>query len=165
MLKYVVRRVLVFIPTLIAITLLGFVIMVSAPGDPVERMVVAAQAGGEIGSQTANQLEQKKFWSRKLGLDLPIFYLSLNTLAQSDTLYKIYDKNEKESLSRLTSQYGNWPEISDYFSAVSALHDAHSDLKIDSASAFGYDLNEFKEDVNTSFFESWFHPFASLISP
>ncbi|MGB0918699.1 MAG: hypothetical protein ACPGU4_13980, partial [Flavobacteriales bacterium] len=86
MLKYILRRILVFIPTLIAITLLGFVIMVSAPGDPVERMVVAAQSGGEIGSQTANQVEQKKFWSKKLGLDLPIFYFSLNTLAQSDTL-------------------------------------------------------------------------------
>lgn len=154
MLKYVFRRVLVFIPTLIAITLLGFVIMVSAPGDPVERMVVAAQAGGEIGSQTANQLEQKKFWSRKLGLDLPIFYVSLNSMAQSDTLYKIYDKNEQESLSRLASQYGNWPAITEYFTSVSALHNAHSSLKIDSSTAFGYDLGEFKEDVNTSFFES-----------
>jgi len=154
MLKYVLRRILVFIPTLIAITLLGFVIMVSAPGDPVERMVVAAQAGGEIGSQTSNQLEQKKFWSRKLGLDLPIFYFSLNTMAQSDTLYRIYDKNELESLSRLTSQYGNWPAISDYFASVSALHNAHSTLKVDSSTAFGYDLGDFKEDVNTSFFES-----------
>jgi peptide/nickel transport system permease protein len=154
MLKYVLRRILVFIPTLIAITLLGFVIMVSAPGDPVERMVVAAQAGGEIGSQTANQVEQKKFWSRKLGLDLPIFYFSLNTMAQSDTLYKIYDNNEQESLSRLTSQYGNWNEISEYYASVAALHNAHSGLKIDSSTALGYDLNQFKEDVNTSFFES-----------
>ena len=154
MLKYVLRRILVFIPTLIAITLLGFVIMVSAPGDPVERMVVAAQAGGEIGSQTANQLEQKKFWSRKLGLDLPIFYVSLNSMAQSDTLYRIYDKNEQESLSRLSSQYGNWPAISDYFASVVALHKAHSSLKIDSSTAYGYDLGQFKEDVNTSYFES-----------
>ena len=154
MLKYVLRRILVFIPTLIAITLLGFVIMVSAPGDPVERMVVAAQAGGEIGSQTANQMEQKKFWSRKLGLDLPIFYLSLNSMAQSDTLYRIYDKNERESLSRLSSQYGNWPAISEYYAAISALHNAHSTLKIDSANAKGESIDQFKEDVNTSFFES-----------
>lgn len=154
MLKYVLRRILVFIPTLIAITLLGFVIMVSAPGDPVERMVVAAQAGGEIGSQTSNQLEQKRFWSRKLGLDLPIFYLSLNTLAQSDTLYRIYDKNEQECLSRLASEYGNWEAISDYYSAVSKLYAAHTKLVIDSSTAQGYPLDKFKADVNTSFFES-----------
>ena len=86
MLKYILRRIFIFLPTLVAITLLGFAIMVSAPGDPVERMVVAAQSSGEIGSQTANQVEQKMFWSKKLGLDLPIFYVSLSTLAQSDTL-------------------------------------------------------------------------------
>jgi peptide/nickel transport system permease protein len=60
MLRYLIKRVLVFIPTLIAISLLGFVIMVSAPGDPVERMVVAATSSGEVGTQSANATEQKK---------------------------------------------------------------------------------------------------------
>lgn len=154
MLKYILRRILVFVPTLVAITLLGFVIMISAPGDPVERMVVAAQSGGEIGSQTANQIEQKKFWSRKLGLDLPIFYFSLNTLAHSDTLYRIYDRNERASLERLTNQYGNWPAISDYFDAIDELNDAHSSLKVDSSMALGYPLDDVKEHINQSYFES-----------
>lgn len=154
MLKYVLRRILTFIPTLIAITLLGFMIMVSAPGDPVERMVVAAQAGGEIGTQSANQLEQKKFWSKKLGLDLPIFYLSLNSMAQSDTMYRIYDKNERESLERLTNTYGNWDAISSYYAAVSALNAAHAGFKIDSSMAFGHPLAEVKNAVNSSYFES-----------
>ena len=154
MLKYVLRRILVFIPTLIAITLLGFVIMISAPGDPVERMVSAAQSGGEIGSQTANQIEQKKFWSKKLGLDLPIFYFSLNTLAHSDTLYRIYDRNERSALSRLTNQYGNWSAISAYFASIDALNQAHSSLQVDSSMAEGYSLNDVKEDINRSYFES-----------
>lgn len=154
MLKYVLRRILVFMPTMVAITLLGFVIMISAPGDPVERMVVAAQSGGEVGSQTANQIEQKKFWSKKLGLDLPIFYFSLNTLSQSDTLYKVYDRNERESLSRLTDEYGNWPAVSAYYLAIDALNDAHSSLKVDSSMAMGYPLDQVKADINQSFFES-----------
>jgi len=154
MLKYIIRRILVFVPTLIAITLLGFVIMISAPGDPVERMVSAAQSGGEIGTQTANQIEQKKFWSRKLGLDLPIFYFSLNTLAHSDTLYKIYDRNERSALARLTNQYGNWEQISEYFASIDALNQAHSSLKVDSSMAEGYSLDDVKEDINKSYFES-----------
>lgn len=154
MLKYIVRRVLVFVPTLIAITLLGFIIMISAPGDPVERMVSAAQSGGEIGSQTANQIEQKKFWNRKLGLDLPIFYFSINTLAHSDTLYRIYDRNERSALDRLTSQYGNWPAISAYHAAINELNEAHSSLKVDSSMAEGYSLDDVKEDINKSYFES-----------
>ncbi|MFC2176184.1 ABC transporter permease [Bacteroidota bacterium] len=154
MLKYIVRRIIVFVPTLIAITLLGFVIMISAPGDPVERMVVAAQAGGEVGSQSANQLEQKKFWSKKLGLDLPIFYFSLNSLAQTDTLYKLYDRNEREALARLSNEYGNWPAISKYYLAVDALNKAHTDLEIDTLMALGHSLADVKEDVNRSYFES-----------
>ncbi|MBI1288721.1 MAG: ABC transporter permease subunit [Flavobacteriales bacterium] len=154
MLKYVLRRILVFIPTLVAITLLGFVIMISAPGDPVERMVVAAQSGGEVGSQTANQIEQKKFWSRKLGLDLPIFYFSLNSMSQSDTLYRVYDRNERESLSRLANVYGNWPAVSDYFQAIDALNDAHGSLRVDSSMAMGYSIDKVKQDINQSFFES-----------
>ena len=50
MLKYIFKRILIFIPTLIIITLLGFIISINAPGDPVERMMVAAQNGGEVGS-------------------------------------------------------------------------------------------------------------------
>ena len=65
MLKYIVKRILIFIPTLIIITLLGFIISINAPGDPVERMVVAAQSGGEMGSQSLNQIEQKKIWREK----------------------------------------------------------------------------------------------------
>jgi len=154
MLKYVLKRILVFIPTLIAITLLGFVIMISAPGDPVERMVVAAQSGGEIGTQTANQMEQKRYWSRKLGLDLPIFYLSLNTLAQSDTLYRVYDRNEREALSRLTNQFGNWDAISAFYSSVDELNKTHSAVPIDSNMAMGASLDLVRSTINESYFES-----------
>ena len=125
MLKYVVKRVLIFIPTLVAITLLGFAIMVSAPGDPVERMVVAAQSGGEIGSESVNRLEQKMYWSKKLGLDLPIFYLSLSSLSQCDTLYRVYDRSERNALARLTTNCGNWPAVNTYYQALGRLAMQH----------------------------------------
>ncbi|MCF8257375.1 MAG: ABC transporter permease [Flavobacteriales bacterium] len=154
MLKYILRRIIIFIPTLVAITLLGFAIMVSAPGDPVERMVVAAQSGGEIGSQTANQVEQKIYWNKKLGLDLPIFYLSLSTQAHSDTLYRMYDRNEQTALDRLTGQYGNWDRISAYFHSLDRWNQAHSALRADSSTAMGLSIDRMKEDINESFFET-----------
>lgn len=154
MLKYILRRTLIFIPTLVAITLLGFAIMVSAPGDPVERMVVAAQSGGEIGSQTANQVEQKIYWNRKLGLDLPIFYVSLSSMAHSDTLYRMFDRNEQAALERLTGQYGNWEQISAYYHSLDRWNKEHSQISIDSASAMGLGVDRMKEDINESFFET-----------
>lgn len=120
MLAYIFKRILIFIPTLFVITLLGFVISINAPGDPVERMVSAAESGGEINSQTKNQQEQVRFWTHKLGLDLPVFYLSLSTYAHPDTLYKIYDQDEREALDRLIYKYGNWNEIQDYYTSLNA---------------------------------------------
>jgi ABC-type dipeptide/oligopeptide/nickel transport system permease component len=94
MLTYIGKRILVFLPTLFVITLLGFIIAINAPGDPVEKMVSAASSSGEMGKQSISQQEQKIFWRKKLGLDLPVFYFSISSLAAPDTLYRVYDKNE-----------------------------------------------------------------------
>lgn len=121
MLRYLAKRILLFIPTLLIITVIGFAISVNAPGDPVERMMSAAGAAGELGAQSASQAEQKKYWKKKLGLDLPVFYFSLEKLAYPDTLYRIYDKNERMALERLLDQYGNWPQIAQYYTRLSDL--------------------------------------------
>ena len=43
MLKYIIKRILTFIPMLIAISLIAFIISINAPGDPVERMTQSDQ--------------------------------------------------------------------------------------------------------------------------
>jgi peptide/nickel transport system permease protein len=118
MLQYIIKRVLIFIPTLIVITLVGFLLSVTAPGDPVERMVTSVQGNGDVNAQSVSQIEEKKRWRAKLGLDLPVFYFSLTSLSRPDSLYKIYDKNEKEALDRLISEYGNWPVIQTYYKSL-----------------------------------------------
>lgn len=114
MFTYIGKRILVFLPTLFVITLLGFIIAINAPGDPVEKMVSAASSSGELGKQSISQHEQRLFWRKKLGLDLPVFYFSISTLAAPDTLYRVYDKNENTAFNRLLDKYGNWNEISNY---------------------------------------------------
>lgn len=121
MFRYIARRVLFFIPTLVVITVIGFAISVHAPGDPVERMMSAAGTTGELGAQSASQAEQKRYWRQKLGLDLPVFYLSLEKFSYPDTLYRVYDKNERRALARILDRYGNWPEIAQYYRSIEAL--------------------------------------------
>ena len=111
MINYIIRRILIFIPTLFVITLLAFIINVNAPGDPVDRMLSTS----EQNSSSVNSLEQHQYWRKKLALDLPIFYLSIHSFSIPDTLYKIDSKPEKETLERFISQYGNWKEISAYY--------------------------------------------------
>lgn len=132
MFKYIGKRILLFIPTLFIITLLGFVIAVNAPGDPVEKLVSSATQTGDLASNNSAQKEQKLFWRKKLGLDLPVFYFSVSSLSTPDTLYKVYEKEEYLALSRLISEYGNWNEISDYYLSCYTLYNSLSAFKPDS---------------------------------
>lgn len=122
MLKYIVRRILIFIPTLFAISLIAFVISINAPGDPVESLFTGQQ-GTDESSGTINEemLRQKDTLRHQLGLDLPVFYFTISSVASPDTLYKVFDKNRKASLERLIDSYGNWDEISAWYTSVETL--------------------------------------------
>ena len=121
MLKYTLKRVLTFIPMLIAISLIAFIISINAPGDPVERLSKAAGNEGSAEQQSGASKKIKQELRKKLGLDLPIFYLSISDLASSDTLYKIQDKYHKANLEELTHQSGNWQAVSDYYNQLLSL--------------------------------------------
>ena len=114
---YVVRRLLVFIPTLIIISLLSFLISTNAPGDPVEKIVTAMGQDGTA-SQNSDANERTKQMVRKqLGLDKPIFYFSLGTIVDCDTIYRIADKSIRECAIELTREVGDWELVSAFYKA------------------------------------------------
>ena len=86
MLKYIIKRILIFIPTLIAISLLTFIISVNAPGDPVDT-ILNKKSGGEAGMSTKATVDETAYiyMRHKLGLDLPLFYFSITNATVSDT--------------------------------------------------------------------------------
>lgn len=121
MLKYIFKRILIFIPTLIVISLLTFVISINAPGDPVETML-NQNVGGE--GRSGEKLASEKTYNEKrkeLGFDLPLFYFSFTNSTYPDTLYKIPKKAHRETLQRLSYQYGVWENVSAYYQAIRAL--------------------------------------------
>ena len=141
MFKYAIKRILTFIPMLIAISLLSFVISINAPGDPVERLSKAAGNEGSAEKQSGASKKIKQELRKKLGLDLPIFYFSVTDLASSDTLYRIQDKYHKKNLEALTHQSGNWRAVSDYYNALLKLQKSHQSIDIKSITAKDSSLN------------------------
>jgi peptide/nickel transport system permease protein len=116
--KYFLKRILIFIPTLIAVSLITFVISLNAPGDPVETMLNRNQ-GGE--GQAAQKLAGEKAYMRQrseLGLDLPVFYFSLSNKTSSDTLYRIPKVSHREVLERIAFTYGNWCDVANYYKST-----------------------------------------------
>ena len=82
MLQYTIQRILLAIPTLLGITLLTFLIMRLAPGDPVD-LFLGGAAGGE-GLSTDHQADMEKTrrdLRRQLGLDQPLYLQYLHWLS------------------------------------------------------------------------------------
>lgn len=152
--KYILKRLLFFIPTLIVISLLAFIISINAPGDPLDRMVSARDSGGDAVIQSPNTLREKARWRKKLGLDLPVFYFSISNIATPDTLYKVYDDVQREGLKRLIHKYGNWEEISKYHLSIEKLLVAQRNMQIDSANAALYGLNHLIDTITESKFNT-----------
>ena len=155
MFKYALKRILTFIPMLIAISLLSFVISINAPGDPVERLSKAAGNEGSAEQQSGASKKIKQELRKKLGLDLPIFYLSITDLAASDTLYKVQDKYHKANLEALTHQSGNWGAVSEYYASLLTLQKAHQiiDAKEIVSNDTSLSLNIVNEATNQFGFE------------
>ena len=131
MLKYTLRRLLIFIPMLIAISLLAFVISINAPGDPVDRLTKAAGNEGGADQQSGTAKKDKEAKRKQLGLDLPIFYFSIGDIASSDTLYKVQDRDHRENLEVLTHQFGNWTAVSNYYHALLNFQKSIQKINID----------------------------------
>ncbi len=134
MLKYIVKRIFIFIPTLIAISLITFIIGINAPGDPVETILTKQQGEGQ---SVKGLVDESAYLSlrHKLGLDLPLFYLSITNATASDTLYHIAKTDVRENLKHIAFIYGNWPDVAKYYTSIKQFEDKLNSIKTDSAIA------------------------------
>lgn len=132
MVRYVLKRLLLFIPTLFAILVITFLISLNTPGDPVALMM---QSKGEDGSSLFLQRQDEYQAKRKsLGLDLPIFYFSMRPAFYPDTLDRIPVAQHRKTIKRLIHKYGDWPLIERWYHTCvhlgQSLYDASSSPSI-----------------------------------
>jgi peptide/nickel transport system permease protein len=115
------------IPTLVAISLLAFVISVNAPGDPVDRLLsVAENSSGDALASGGNRDETKKEIIKNLGLDLPLFYMSFGTMAENNQLHSITDNKKRKNLLHIARVSGRPDEVVKLDSSIHQLN-----IKID----------------------------------
>jgi len=151
MLKYILKRILIFIPTVLVISLITFGISVNAPGDPVEQMLGANTGQGQSASFLAGEkayLEVRE----KLGLDLPVFYFSLSNISMPDTLHRVAKRLHRETLDRMIYEYGNWGEIDKYYKSIRDVEFAVVGVPKDSLNATG--LIKIKDAINVIYASS-----------
>ena len=150
MLKYILKRVLLFIPTLFAISLLTFFLSTHVPGDPVEQML---NSNSEMGSAANAQASENAYIAKRkqLGLDLPTFYFAISNQATPKDLHTIPKKFQRENLEKLIDKYGNWKEIDSYYNSLKALEINVGSVKGDSSNADA--LIDIKQEIQKIYIE------------
>ncbi len=150
MFKYLLKRILFFLPTIWIISLLTFSLSVNSPGDPVELMLNVAGESGQNADKQAQQFEYDKM-REKLHLNLPVFYCTVSSLVEPDTLYKVKKKLHRDNLSRLLDKYGDWQAVSDYYYTIQSLDYEFGALRVEDT--LQDKLIELRQNVNELFFK------------
>ncbi len=72
MTEYVIKRILLFIPTLIIITMITFLVCRLAPGDPTEMKLGHTSEAQKTDAKNQMTEQAKEFYKKKFGLDKPL---------------------------------------------------------------------------------------------
>src|SRR5688572_19757479 len=99
--RFITKRVLWAIPTLFAIVLIGFGLTVNTSDDPVKTVMGLTDQDDPLKPVAPYIQNAKKEWENKLGLNLPLFYISIQSSAIPDTIYKITDRKERSIIRKL----------------------------------------------------------------
>jgi peptide/nickel transport system permease protein len=103
------------IPTLWFITSVVFVLSKLIPGDT----FFAEETNS--GANPNKEKEAYRQYLQRTGQDIPLFYFSLHSLAEPDTLYRLYVTQEYSFAKHMIWQYGNWPAIAGYMDKLQNL--------------------------------------------
>lgn len=126
-------KLLQFVITLLGITFITFWLCHNSQVQPIEYWCASKS---EFEDKTAcYNSPQARFKMKEWHMDLPFFYMGIGTVAEPDTLYKIFPIQKQTLAQRLTSQYGNWREIQQVLINIQTLVQASQSLQSDSLKA------------------------------
>ena len=110
MLRYLFRRLLFTLPTLWIVSMLIFGLgKCSSIYDERLETTVAQSENSKV-NFNSRELALRQA-AAELRTDKPVFYCSLTTAAYPDTLYRIWLPSERDRLSKLIAETGNWPAV------------------------------------------------------
>ena len=130
MTRYLLRRLVFAVFTLLLLSMITFAMVKYIPTDVTLQREDASVSNSSYRQQIA-QITQK---AQAQQLDLPLFYFSLTTADQPDTVDRIFPYDRRGRLLQLLNQSGNWPAVQQY---EDALLDAEEIAGQDSARQVG----------------------------
>ena len=105
--QYLLKRLILFIPTIFVVSVATFFLSKMTPGDPV--------AAHFMDGYTELDYELE---AQRRGLDQPSFYFSIQSAAYPDTLYKIVNPERRKTFEYLIGQFGNAEAVQSYYQSM-----------------------------------------------
>jgi peptide/nickel transport system permease protein len=127
MTAYILKRLLFALPVLGVLALLSFILMVNTPGDPVLRAL--AQEGIRQGDNPQLNADTYKRKRKELGLDKPLFWCSLQSAADADSLFMLTSADDRNFLRNLSIWSGKPQASKACFDALQQLESKIQNLK------------------------------------
>ncbi len=121
--QYLLKRLILFIPTIFLVSVVTFFLSKMAPGDP-----VAAHFKDGY-TELDYELE-----ANRRGLNKPSFYFSIQTAAYPDTLFKILNPEKRKTVEYLIGQNGNSETVQAYYKSL--IHFRKLAMQVDTPAAF-----------------------------
>lgn len=109
MLTYILRRILLAIPTFVGITLITFLIINAAPGGPIEQKLQKIQMGGKGGAGKSAEISEELLESikKQYGFDKPVherYFIWLKNISKLD-FGESFDNDNRPALDVITEKF------------------------------------------------------------
>lgn len=121
MIKYTVKRLLFFIPSVFFISVLSFVLIRSIPGDTVDFLIRSQTDERSLGDSPKLFTQKYREKASELGADLPAFYVELGTCAEPRHLAYEWNPVRKSVVRSLISETGNSSAAEAWYNSVETL--------------------------------------------
>ncbi len=123
--RYLLRRLLYFVPTLVLVSLITFGLSRLAPGDPVESIIGISVFDEETNPDDEKlRLEEYARAAAEYHYDCPPFYFAIIPQNYPDTLYKIQPLSNRKHVTRLLRKYDDWSKIVSFTQEIAKMRTA-----------------------------------------
>lgn len=147
--NYIIKRLVLFLPTLLIITLVVFLLSQLIPGDPAERLS-GLLSEDQIGKSEDSNLSMYERTYLQLGLDMPLFYFSVQPRAAQFNTRQIAHPGWRNTLKNLMYETGDPQAAIHYFNKSKSILSitAEQCQEYQSAHSF-YEKLPYADDLNS----------------
>ncbi len=112
---YFSKRLIFFVPICLLLIACTFLLTRSVPGDALDQMLMRSEG---VSVSSADYQNRKEKLAQRLGLDKPLFYFSITTLAEANAYRYFNEPKEKNAFYQLLNTYGDYKNVCSYYDAI-----------------------------------------------